>query len=221
MTFDKSEVYKIVHKVAQQILSETSSISGKRALAIISGYVFNEDRIFMNLRERQADIALLSGTLPECEGLDVTNIKTEEDKARLVRTLGDYEEVVLVTPPLSLLRAISQADDSVFEAMLVLRPLLWGRKVTLLLDFDSPAFRRNTMLEGLSEALGILEKAGVGIVSLVYKSVGTRESLDLVTEQEIKDAYRNEIFRIKVKEGAIVTHLAIDTAKELGIIIDY
>jgi hypothetical protein len=221
MTFDKDEINRIINRVAQEFVSESRRAGQDRVLAILAGYVFNEERVIGYLQERQADIVSLAGPPPECDGLDATVVKTQEDRSRLVKLLGDYDEVALVTPPMSLLTTIAQADDSVFEAMLVLRPLLWGRRVTLVLDFDSPKFRRNTMFSGLADALDILEKSGVKITALAYKAKDVDEGLELVTEQEVKDAFNDENFRIKIKEGAIVTQLAMDTAKELGVTIDY
>lgn len=221
MMFERDEIEKIVNKVVGELLAQPAQTREKRTLAIFAGYVFAPERVIPYLRERQADVAvLLEGSLPESGGIKTIRIRTEEEKSALVSALADYDEVALVTPPLSLIKTLAQADDSVFEAMLVLRALLWGRKVTLILDFSVPKFRRNTMLAELADALDALEKTGVEIMTLEMERGGGDDYLDLVTEQHIKDAYKNKGSCVRIKEGAIVTQLARDTAKELGVAIE-
>lgn len=220
MTFERDEIEKIVNKVVGELLAQPVQTREKRTLAIFAGYVFAPERVIPYLRERRADAVAPESSLPESGGIKTIRIRTEEEKSALVSVLADYDEVALVTPPLSLIKTLAQADDSVFEAMLVLRALLWGRKVTLILDFSVPKFRRNTMLAELADALDALEKTGVEIMTLEMERGGGDDYLDLVTEQHIKDAYKNKGSCVRIKEGAIVTQLARDTAKELGVAIE-
>lgn len=190
-----------------------------RALAVVPGFVFDPAGVAGYLQGKGAEAAMLRhASLP---GISQFRIETDEQKAGLAARLADYEEIVLVTPSLTLIHAIACGDDTLFEAALLLRPLLWGREVAVLLDFPAPDFRRGTVLARLADDLDILEKMGVKIRSLLLKTVGTvREGLELVTENDVRDASKTEDRRICIKEGAIVTQLAWETARELGVSIE-
>jgi len=153
-------------------------------------------------------------------GFNTLNIDTDQGKRALMESLKQYADIVLVSPPLWMLKNIAAGDDRGFIEQVFMRSLLWGKKTRLVLDYEKPRFRRGTFYEGIADALGAIEGMGAGIVSLPL-SVGKPEGhLPLVTETEVTDAHREGRKRIRCAEGAIVTPLAWDAARELGIAID-
>ncbi len=222
MNFNQDQIKKIVASVAEEVLRRMSlEPPKKKVLGILPGFVFDSAGVAAYLQGFEADTALFEGAQLPASPLRQMQIKTPEDRQNLVASLPEYDEIVLVTPSLSLIHTLAQGDDAVFETMLAIRPLLWGRTVTLLLDFEAPKFRRSEIFAKLADALDSLEKTGVKIVSLAQKASGPDEPKDLVTEQDIKDAAKSEKKSVWIKDGAIVTQLAQDTAKELGVTIEY
>jgi len=217
---NSDEIGKIVHEVTLELASGFGQAPRGRLLAVIPGCIWGGESVLDYLRERKADVVSFAGPVADIGGCRTVPVRTDEEKARLVGALPDYDEVALVTPPISLLLAIARADDSSFEANLALRPLLWGKKVTLIADFDMPKRLHDTVFAGLADAVDVLVKAGVEVVSLMCGGAGEDEGLDLVTEQEVKAAHKSGNLRLKIKQGAIVTQLAQDTARDLGVIID-
>lgn len=224
MTFNQDEIRKIVSRVAEEALKRLAQNNQvqKKTLAVMPGYVFDAEAVVGYLKERQADAVLFEGAyLPADDLKKIQIIRTMDDRRNLASNLTNYDEIVMVMPSLALIRTLARGDDTVFEAMLALRPLLWGRQVTLLLDFEAPKYRRSTMFAELADSLDVLEKTGMCIVTIAQAHSKPDEAKDLVTEQDVKDACKNESRRVRIKEGSIVTQLAQDTAREMGVSIEY
>jgi len=217
------DIEKIVKQVAEAVVKRLNGEKEPQpgTLAVFPDYVFDAEGVGKYLKTRTNVTCALSRNAEfSCEGCAVKRIETAEDKKKLASELMGYSEIVVVTPPLSLLRSLSQGDDGVFEAMLALRPLLWEKDVTVLLDFQTPSYKRSTAFAQVSEDISALEAMGIQIVSLKQKKAVKETEKDLVTEIDIKEAHKNETMRVKASKGAIVTQLAEDAARELGVIIE-
>lgn len=221
MAFSREELEKIISRVLEEALKKhmQSTSAESKTLALLSGYIFCPESITSYLKTMEADVALFGAArLREC-GLKMMRVETDEDRDSLASVLRKYEEVVLVTPSLNLIKAIANGDDSTFQNMLILRSLLWGKKISLLLDFEIPGGKSDTIFAGVAESLEVISKMGICVKTL---SENTKENVgrkDLVTEQDVKEAYVTPDKCIRVGKGAIVTQLARDTAQELGVSI--
>ena len=174
------------------------------------------------LKEKYGGEAAIAGegTAALGEGFKAVSIDTQQDQQRLMETLKNYRDVVLATPPLWMLKKVAAGDDRGFYEQTFMHALLWEKKVSVVLDFGKPKFKRGTFFEELNDALSAIEEMGAEVVSLKL-SVGRPEGeLPLVTEAEVVDAQKQGHMRVKCAPGAIVTPLARDTAKELGVSID-
>ncbi len=219
MGLSAQDIQNIIERVTQQILgTEQNDDRPGGILAVFSDCVFDPQGVKTYFEGKQVICALPDGIQPlmqECKTL-----RLNADKPAIPGVLASCEEIVLVTPPLSLLQAIAQADDSTFTSSLVLRPLLWGKKVNVLLDFESPRHIRGTALALIAESIDALENMGIGIKILPRKNK-TKQAKELVTEQDIKDACRDGSMKVIIAPGAIVTQLAQDTARECNVSIEY
>ena len=212
-------IKQVTEEVVRRLNGQTEESRG--TLAVFPDYVFDAKGIAGYLKTKKDITCALFGNAEfDCEGCTVRRIATGEDKRKLVSELLGYSEIILVTPPLSLIRTLAQGDDSVFTAMLCLRPLLWEKEVTALLDFEAPKYKRNTAFSQIAEEINTLEAMGIKVEVIKRKKAEKEEEKDLVTEQDIKEAHKNETMCVKVSKGAIVTQLAEDMAKELGILIE-
>ncbi len=146
--------------------------------------------------------------------------ETQQEKQKLMESMKSCHKVLLVSPPLWMLKNIANGDDRGFFEQAFMRALLWNKSVTVILDFEKPGFKRGTYFEGLNDALHAIENMDAEVVSLKL-SVGKPEGqYSLVTEVEVVDAHKQRKERIRCSPGAIVTPLARDTAKELSVLID-
>ncbi len=207
----------ITKKVLSRLGIEQSEDKQPDTLAIFTGYVFNEEAVSGYLKKQEnVTCVLFSEAAYSNDAFDYASVATRDEKKQLANELNRYKSVVVVTPPLSYIKAAATADDCAYECMLALRPLLWGKKVTLLLDFALPRNRRG--FSELSDSIDTLEQMGMNIEMLQDNTHEGRK--ELVTEQDIQDAAKRKQDSVRIMPNAIVTALARDTAKELGIRIE-
>ncbi len=217
MSYSAQDIQEIIRRVTEEILSgQTQMQSG--ILAVFCGNVFDPRGVKKFLAEKNVTCALPDDMPPFIEG--GKSLKLEANKREILEGLADFEEVVLVTPPLSLLAAIAAADDTTLTASVIIRPLLWGKAVTVLLDFETPKHMRGTALAVIADNIDAIEKMGVMVKTLTRKNA-KKQGKELVTEQDVKDACQDGSMKVKIEPGAIVTQLAQDTAKECGVSIEY
>jgi hypothetical protein len=141
------------------------------------------------------------------------------DYRRLLGALPHYEAVVLAFPPLGMLERIARGDDAGPVERALLKAVLWGRPVTVLLDFEKPRFRRGTFFETLCDTLKSIEDMGVSVESLVPCRCKKPEEKALVTEADVDDAIKRGDGYVWCMPGAIVTPLARDRAREMNVVI--
>lgn len=176
-----------------------------------------------NLYGAGIDCALFEGVGFSAPGFHSFSVRSDEDKDYLMDLLAGAADVVLVTPKLSMLYRLAEGEDDGFVEQAFLRPLLWGRNVTILLDFDIPRFKRATFFAKVVDAIDVLVKMGVRVEAYRPSRNGMDiiEAKTLVTEADVLDAYRDGSKRIICDKDALITPLAKDKAAELDVKIDW
>lgn len=219
---------ELINSVIDRVLSKlerdmprNEEVQG--ALAIITAYVPSPKSALEAIaREYGEDVecALLNGAEFDAYGLAKMRIYDAEGQNRLVQAAAEKGRIILVTPKISLLERIAQGDDGGIVEYIVLRALLWGRKIALLLDFEKPRFKRNTFFEKIGEILDSLTTMGIEITAYSCSGEKERTQYALVTEREVLDASRRGETALLLCPDAIVTPLAREKANELHIRLD-
>ena len=225
MTTRASEVQNLVQQITQEALRQLDLQGSltKGLLAVLPEYLFDPSGVAKYLRERQQPVtcAILGQASPPLELGQALPLQTLESRQQLASDLHSYSELVVVTPTLSLIHQLASGDDRDFSVLLILRPLLWGKPVTLLLDFELPVSRRSALWDQFSQDLSSLESLGLRLASMARQAAaGEPARKDLVTEQDVRAAQAQSQTSIRIKPSAIVTQLASELAKELGISIE-
>lgn len=216
----KSLIRRITEDVLRRLLEPEKVERG--ALVLVPSFVTDKAPLITCLKDAYGPEVTCVGVGASAlgEAFTTRSIETDQDKQHCMASLKQYADIALYAPPLWMLKNIASGDDRGFIEQVFMRSLLWEKKTKLILDYEKPRFRRGTFYEGIADALGAIEGMGAEIVSLPL-SVGRPEGqLPLVTETEVNDAHREGRKRIRCAEGAIVTPLAWDAARELGIAID-
>lgn len=134
--------------------------------------------------------------------------------------VGTAKEIVLASPTVAQLQQIAEANSTDPVCAAVIRALLWKKKVTILLDYEPPKFRRNTFFETIAGALETLQALGAGVA--YYEAFETQEEgTDLVTESDVLEAAQTEEKTILCAYGAIITPAAKDAIRETGVLLQY
>ncbi len=221
---DERELKILIRRVAEQVIRrmlEPESVE-TGAIVMMPSFVPDTGPLKEYLKENCKDGLTCAGEGASAlgEGFKTANMETQHDKQRLMESLKNFKDVLLVSPPLWMLKNIAQGDDRGFFEQAVIRALLWEKTVTVVLDYERPGFKRGTYFESLNDALHAVEGMGASIVSLSLSAGKPEGQLSLVTETEVVDAHKQGRERIACEPGAIVTPLARDAAKELNVSID-
>lgn len=146
--------------------------------------------------------------------------KPPPDRLTVSEAIGTAREVILASPDIEQLRKIANGDDNDPVSAAIVRALLWKKKITILLDYEPPRFRRNTFFETIAGALETLQGMGV---SVEYYDAFEREpqGTDLVTEADVLAAAQTEDKTILCVYGAIITPSAQDAIRETGVLLEY
>jgi len=193
------------------------------AMVIVPAYVPDEAGLKTYLKKvygEKLTYWLLEGTEPLDPDANTVFVRMGADRKQIFGALKNCSDILLAVPPLWMLAGIAKGDDAGIVEQALLRAVLWEKTVTVLLDFEKPKFRRGTFFETLSDTLKAIEDMGVDVVSLPLSAKKKAQEKTLVTEADIVDAAKGGDLRVKCTPGAIVTALAWDKAKELGVAID-
>lgn len=226
---DEQELKNLISRITEQViarLTESGNIidtNQKNILVIVPAYVPDMAALTAHLKQAYGDgfeCVLFEDMDAFCPDIKMKYIKTQSDRQQMMDKLKHYADVVLAVPPLGMIKSIAEGDDSGFVEQVFLKAILWEKKVLMMLDFEKPKFKRGTFFEGLSDSLGAIEDMGVDIVSLKSSVKKVIDEQSLVSEADVIDAVKSGEMRVKCALGAIVTPLARDKAKELGVAID-
>lgn len=223
MTEDYKELNMRVRAITEQVMRRMLASGNVEAgaLALIPSFVPDAGPVAAYLKGKYGDGVLLAGEgAAAIEGFKAAGMETRQEKQRLMAALKGYADVLLVSPPLWMLKNIAAGDDAGFCEQAFMRALLWNKNVSVVLDFERPKFSRGTFFEGVNDALRAIEDMGASVVSLKLSVDRPEDRPGLVTETQVVDAHRQGRERVWCAAGAIVTPLARDKARELGILIE-
>lgn len=230
MELSNEQLAALVGKIAEEVMKrvEYDSLNDEKVtgtVAVFTTFVPSKKACAKALSDRFGsgiDCALIGDAAFDAPGFLKMRIDTKDDEQILMERLARTANVVLVTPGLSLLYRIADGNDCGIAETSVLRPLLWGRRVSILLDFQVPRFKRATFFEKVVDALDVLTNMGVDILSYdpASEEAEEEERYSLVTETQVREAADNGTMRVLCTPDAIITPLAKEKAAELGIALN-
>lgn len=143
----------------------------------------------------------------------------QESRDTILQMLTNAINVVLLAPSLEVIGKIADAQDDDFLTYLFVRAQLWGKKVSVFLDFDLPRFKKSKFQESVSDRLKALTDLGVPLVCYRKEAVAdpNGNTRTLITERDVIDAYNEGKRQIACRIDSIITPLARDKAGELGV----
>lgn len=224
---NKEELSALINRITEEVLYRLrelepadENVSG--TVVIVSSFIPSPKTALETVHARYGKDAqfITFGTSFTPIGSRVVNAD-EQEKESILEQVAGSANVVLMTPKVGLLSNIAQGNDEGFIEHLIMRSLLWGRKVSVLLDFKPPRFKRNTFYEKIVTVIETLSDMGMEILSYQCAVAKDGERLTLVTENEVVAAYKTKEKQVLCAPRAIITPSARDKAKELGVDLNY
>lgn len=225
---DEAQIREIIRRVTERVLDRLMAEGlflpeQNGALVLVSNFIPEPALLNKYLKSRFTTGVTCAALEPNARldpEFDAVFAARVDEQQRLFSTLKFYEHIVLAMPSMQLLNRIAIGDDSGFTEQLVLRAILMRKKVTVVLDYQPPKFKRGTFFEGVVNSITALKDMGAEIVSLTPVLRSADLVCELVTEDTILWAYLCGDRSIQCTKGTIVTPLAKDKANELGIAIE-
>ena len=228
MSLNEHDISLIIERVRQEIHEKTDvkaacpRNAGTKVL--IPGFVPSPDKAIAGIADHYGhdfELVFLSPILFRVDGVKARSIDWKTQPNELVELLVNADTVVLLAPGTGLLRRIGTGQDEEGIGELLLRRLLWGKTFVVLMDFTPPKFRRGTYYAQIAESIDALCSMGVLFETYHPLDSPAQDACTLVTQQYIVEAKRNGRKTVICVKDAIITPLAVDAAKELGINIEY
>jgi hypothetical protein len=220
----KDIIRRVTERVLERLMAEGIFLPEQNgALVVVPNFIPEIASLNEYLKKRfpsGVTCALFDPSVAMDPSFCCADASGEEQQRRLLSSLKFYEHIVLAMPSLQLLERVASGEDSGAAEQLILRSILLGKKVTLLLDYTPPKFKRGTFFEKMADSISALTDMGVEIVSIVPKLRPAETGCELVTEDEVAEAFRYGERTIRCAKGAVVTPLARDKANELGVTIE-
>jgi hypothetical protein len=228
MSLSDDQIQKIIARAQSSMNTAQSSglpaaAGGDGVLVLVPGFVPAPEKALSALRARYGEklqLVFLCDAVFAASGAQSCRLEWATQKNELVELLVRAEHAVLLAPETSLLARIGAGDSAEDFSEALMRRILWGKEVDVLLDFEPPKFRRDTYFARLAEAIDQMTSIGFRFLTYQPCEGGTGNVLALVTEREVMEAKQSGRKTILCAAGAIVTPLAVDTARELQINIE-
>jgi len=225
---DEAQIRQIVRSITERVLERLMAEGlflpeQNGALVVIPNFLPEPALLSAYLKSAFPNgvaCAVLEPTLALDPSFERIDAHTREAQQHVLSSLKFYERVVLAMPTLQLLGRIANGEDAGFAEQLLLRAILLEKKVSVVLDYTPPKFKRGTFFEGLVGSITALQDMGVEMVSLTPKLKPAEVGFELVTEQEVLEAYQYGDRIVRCAKGAVITPLAKDKANELGVSIE-
>lgn len=151
------------------------------------------------------------------------NIIDGFQKNIVVSSLCSFDDIVCLQPPLSLLDKILSADDSDFYSFILVRAALHGIPVSISAGFRHIDANKGVFFEKVRTLIGGMVDMGFRVnfpeESAATQAIAQSDST-LITEEDVMVQYRNGSRVIAADRRAIITPLARDRIRELGIILE-
>lgn len=216
-------IRKIADEVMRRIAKQREPVEETtQTLVLLASQIVGDQAAMDALRERFTGQLLFAGLGRAFDAPDAKTVFLEEQEIKkLLATAAESDDVVLLAPGINQLENIAYGREGGAAEEVLLRSILWGKRVHMLLDFSPPRFKRGTFYEKIGDALDALTDMGVSVFTYTCIPVADRGAFTLVTENDIVQAYGDGKFKIRCVRDAIVTPAARDRAKELDIKIDW
>ena len=227
MSLSDTQISRIIERVSQAVDPKANAgaleCDPSTTIVLVPDYVPAPKKALAALAERYGTelfLLFFGESALEAAGARNCRVVWPEQKTELVELLVRAERAVLLAPGVGFLKRLANGQEEDGAGEVVLRRILWGKPVDILLDFEPPKFRRGTYFAQIAEAVDSLTSMGVGVFAYSPCENQTADARSLVTERDIIDAKQSGQKTIRCVPEAIVTPLAVDTAKELQIHIE-
>lgn len=231
MVLSKEELKAIVRQVVTCYLErEKMHGSGMKNLIIIpkdsigAGRFIEEYKLSGRLK---SSYILADSPIEKAENLcPVCCKENAKEMDMLLENLDMFESLELYCPSINLIKSVVSGDEEDLFSKIAIYFLLNGKRVLFYLPYDFSKLPEGGFSLKLKRLLSDVTDMGASLTRLHAGSTHqtaedqTEEDMSIVTEDMVRRMFENGTRSIEASKGTIVTPLAHDIARELGVAIN-
>lgn len=139
-------------------------------------------------------------------------------KEKTLNMIAQAEEIILLAPSLKVISDLAQGRDDSLMEYLFLHAALWGKTTEIWMDFEAPQSRRLLPASPIADHVDALKNLGVKWFCYRKKQENKQEEKRiLLTEEDVLQAYKAGNAEMVLEKGTMVTPLAKDATRRLGV----
>lgn len=161
--------------------------------------------------------------LPCPEGTEALDVSEPRGRTFVLRYADVFERVDLLSPSLSELQKIAGLSDDSLLSRFVIHRLLHNGAVRVIRDYEPAKLRPEKLKRHVLELEASLDKLGIAVLS-EYEGAGNTAAdksvqHGLLNAEAVEEAAKRGAKEIQRSAECLVTPLALERAKELGVSI--
>lgn len=231
MTQMNDKVIAMVEAIARETIARLAGIqkTGHTCLVLVPSYLTELSVVqsYITNKAESCELTVVHNGLCDLSvfpsAISYIDINDCFQKKTLVSSLRFFDDIVCLQPPLSLLDKILSADDSDFYSFILVRAALHGIPVSISAGFRHIDANKGVFFEKVRTLIGGMVDMGFRVnfpeESAATQAIAQSDST-LITEEDVMVQYRNGSRVITADRRAIITPLARDRIRELGIILE-
>ena len=208
-------ISRITEQVISQLRTQQQPIA-VNTIVMLPSFVPNPQKLQEYLAHHQkgrAEYFSLSSQDEEASPV-LPPVSPLPNPSLLLHKVFSSDNLVVVAPSVGLMTNIVRLSEQSICEQVIFKALLWGKKITFLTDFSTQQ-KGNAFYTQIADLLDQLTRMGIEVAS--YLSGPSAKGQGLITESEIIALHSAGQTSIVLSEKTIVTPLAWDKARELGI----
>lgn len=246
MDVKRQEIEALVKKATNEVLGKlgyineqnlTSSSRDKKkdkgVLVIVPQYVVSLDEFLKYISKKYPtyEITLaVHGKIDEQEvkrlcKSEIYHIENEDSRLEIQKRFSSFSDILCISPGIKQMETIVQGDERCFITNLFIRGLLSSKRVQVLVEYNVNDMKNNLLTKKIKELLSTIEGLGAAVNTInsrhLEPSLVTTGKTKLVTQDDIDNMWKNGIKQLEAGKGCIITPLAKDRAREIGLSINY
>ncbi|MEI8200589.1 MAG: hypothetical protein WCG21_11035 [Eubacteriales bacterium] len=231
MTQMNDKVIAMVETLARETIERLAGIqkTGHTSLVLVPSYLSDLSVVqsYMANKAQSSELTVVHSGLCDLSVFPAaaSYIDTNDSfqKKTLAANLRSFDDIVCLQPPLSLLEKILSADDSDFYSFLLIQAAFQSMPVSISAGFRLNDGKKGVFFEKVRALINGMMDMGFQINYPAESAAAqdmTASDSTLITEEDVMVKYRSGSQIIKADRRTIVTPLARDRIRELGIVLE-
>lgn len=235
------DIEKIVEKITQDVIEriithqtgeeDAKNVEESRGqlLVILPRFTVSVEKYLSYIKHKFSDIRPVIATYGEYAstlkklGADITLLcfDNEQDRQGILNRFDSFNYIYCVSPGIKLMENMACANDEGIIENLILKAVLYNKHPRVLIGYDTGSTPMNSLTKKIKGFIEAFIEMGISVESLTTMGksqamIPIREN-QLITEEDIDVLWESGNREINCGKGCIITPLAQDRAREIGL----